>query len=238
MIDAAVLDAMVAAGCTAEQVAAAVKASLVADRDAAGARREADRLRKRRQRDRENTAKSNTASELSRGQTVTDWDAPSPSPVSDKEKSPTPPKEINSSPTPPPQPFLFGAGDGAGDPFEDQFWPIYPNKVGKADARKKFAIALRKVGLGVMLDALRRYAAKTDDRPWLNPSTWLHQERWADLPAIAPRAPPSERISKAEQTGRALRDKLEAKYGSGTGRENGSDLPAPAGLLATGGKAG
>lgn len=65
----------------------------------------------------------------------------------------------------------------------DEFWNAYPHKVGKAAARLKFAMAMRKVLFSTLMDALARYVAKTDDRPWCNPATWLHQERWTDEPA-------------------------------------------------------
>jgi hypothetical protein len=34
-----------------------------------------------------------------------------------------------------------------------------------------------------------RYAAKTDDRPWCNPETWINQGRWEDRPASVSRIP-------------------------------------------------
>lgn len=76
----------------------------------------------------------------------------------------------------------------------DQFWSIYPNRVGKRDAEKSFSRALKRADLETILDGLRRYVAKTDDRPWCNPATWLNQDRWDDAPADAPQprstAPP------------------------------------------------
>jgi hypothetical protein len=68
--------------------------------------------------------------------------------------------------------------------FENQFWPAYPHKVGKADALKAFERARKRSELAPMLDGLRRYiAGKPDDRAWCNPSTWLNQDRWLDQPA-------------------------------------------------------
>lgn len=79
----------------------------------------------------------------------------------------------------------------------DEFWSLYPNKVGKRDAEKAFVKALKRASLTAILTGLRRYVAKTDDRPWCNPATWLNQDRWADEPAAPPprRAtdPPRER---------------------------------------------
>lgn len=65
----------------------------------------------------------------------------------------------------------------------DQFWSLYPNKVGKKAARKKFDIALKSVDFEILMAALRAYVNKTDDRPWCNPETWLNQGRWDDEPA-------------------------------------------------------
>lgn len=68
--------------------------------------------------------------------------------------------------------------------FESQFWPIYPNKVGKEAARKSWGRSVEKATVGEIMAGLRRYVAKTDDRPWCNPATWLNQGRWADEPAV------------------------------------------------------
>lgn len=78
-----------------------------------------------------------------------------------------------------------------------EFWSIYPNKVGKRDAEKAFSKARKRADLETILVGLRAYAAKTDDRPWCNPATWLNQDRWADAPAtVLPfraASPPAER---------------------------------------------
>jgi hypothetical protein len=65
----------------------------------------------------------------------------------------------------------------------ERFWAAFPNKIGKADAMKAFDKATSKVTPEVLFPALNRYANKTDDRPFCNPSTWLNQERWLDQPA-------------------------------------------------------
>jgi hypothetical protein len=66
----------------------------------------------------------------------------------------------------------------------DEFWAAYPHKVGKAVARQSFAkVAVSgTVSFDELMAGLARYRAKTDDRPWCNPTTWLNQERWADSP--------------------------------------------------------
>lgn len=66
------------------------------------------------------------------------------------------------------------------------FWTLYPNKVGKREAEAAFLKAVKRADLATILAGVRRYAAKTDDRPWCNPATWLNQDRWDDAPASVP----------------------------------------------------
>ena len=72
--------------------------------------------------------------------------------------------------------------------FEKVFWVEWPNKVGKPAAARAWASA-RKRGhsTGAIMEGLTRYIdGKPPDRPWLNPSTFLNQERFLDQPARAP----------------------------------------------------
>jgi hypothetical protein len=73
---------------------------------------------------------------------------------------------------------------GRGWPFEE-FWAQYPHKIGKAAAKVAFDKVRRStlVSFPEVIAGLMRYSAKTDDRPWCNPATWLNQARWADEPA-------------------------------------------------------
>ena len=98
-IDPAILDALLAAGATAEMIVAAVKADAAKDAACRAERRQKDAARKRR---------SRAASEMSRGQPVTDADSrgqyvtardPSPSDVSPHTPLPTNP--IQDPPSPP-----------------------------------------------------------------------------------------------------------------------------------------
>lgn len=161
MIKPAVLDAMVAAGCTGEQIAAAVKADQAGS---SGATRQA-RYRARK-------ASQVTESDVT-SVTVTDTVSPK------KETSPTPPKEKTT-------PSTFSEANASSNEtragFAD-FWSLFPNKVGKRDAEKAFAAAVKRDTLDAILAGVRRYASKTDDRPWCNPATFLNQDRWADQPA-------------------------------------------------------
>jgi len=70
-----------------------------------------------------------------------------------------------------------------------EFWTVFPNKVGKRDAEKSFAAARLRADFASIMEGVRRYAAKTDDRPWCNPTTFLNQDRWSDQPATAQSRP-------------------------------------------------
>lgn len=117
--------------------------------------------------------------------------------VSPKERSPLhPPKEITPSP-------LSEANASSSEPragttsepmarleFDNEFWPRYPNKVGKPRALEAYIAARRKATLPEILDGLARYKSdKPPDRQWLNPATFLNQERWTDEPAPVDRNP-------------------------------------------------
>lgn len=167
-----VLDAMLSAGCTAEQIVAAVKAASHDAEEHAAERRERDRVRKREERAAKKAALSTVASDVSDGQSRTAEDGEDAPPPSLDKKYPQTPKElIPSAPASP-----------ARGEFDD-FWAAFPNKVGKADAAKAFPKARQRVDFESLMSGLRRYAAKTDDRPWCNPATWLNQDRWTDEPA-------------------------------------------------------
>lgn len=67
--------------------------------------------------------------------------------------------------------------------FED-FWKLWPNKVGKPAALKAFVSARKRAGLDAIVEGVFAYIRdKPPDRPWLNPATFLNQNRWEDQPA-------------------------------------------------------
>lgn len=74
------------------------------------------------------------------------------------------------------------------DNMFSQFWLLYPNKIGIADARAKFTAAIlsEKVNFEALMAGLKAYVNKADDRAWCNPATWIFQERWNDVPAQKP----------------------------------------------------
>lgn len=63
----------------------------------------------------------------------------------------------------------------------ETFWAAYPRRVGKGAAREKFAKAIKKTTLDVMLTAIADYIRHKPDRiDFKHPATWLHQECWCD----------------------------------------------------------
>jgi hypothetical protein len=67
------------------------------------------------------------------------------------------------------------------DAFQ-RFWRAYPHKVGKPAAERAFHKVAGEID--AILSGLDRYIRnKPDERPWLNPATFLNQRRWEDEPA-------------------------------------------------------
>ena len=111
----------------------------------------------------------------------------------------------------------------------NQFWAVYPNKVGKHYAQKCFdrVARSREVTFAVMMDGLDLYVNKTDDRPWCNPSTWLNQHRWLDKPAQVQRENLSYQEQKAQKNAdieQRLEDAI-ARERNGTGTSAFQALP-------------
>jgi hypothetical protein len=75
--------------------------------------------------------------------------------------------------------------DGWPKDYREQFWNRYPNKVGKPKALAKLDVCRKRGASWVsIMDGLERYIReKPADRAWLNPETFLNQERWTDQPA-------------------------------------------------------
>lgn len=178
-ITAAVLDAMVKAGCSAKQLVAAVRADEEANAEKLAEKREKDRIRQRNHRARHALSRVTERDERDKG--------------SNGLEGSTPPKTLNSkSPS-----SLRSSGDAPARMEFNDFWARYPNKVGKPEALKAWLKARHKASLETILHGLDAYVHKTDDRAWCNPSTWLNQERWNDQPATVNRStgPPGFRTS-------------------------------------------
>jgi hypothetical protein len=52
---------------------------------------------------------------------------------------------------------------------------------------------------------LEKYIAKTDDRPWCNPATWIHQDRWNDQPAQVQKTPMDAQKQRSDDALEQLR---------------------------------
>ena len=100
--------------------------------------------------------------------------------------------------------------------FED-FWNLWPNKVGKPAALKSFVSARKRAGLDAIVDGVLAYIRdKPPDRPWLNPATFLNQNRWEDQPAQVQNGKPQSSIIQAADD---LRRKLASFDGPARGVE-------------------
>jgi hypothetical protein len=75
--------------------------------------------------------------------------------------------------------------DGWPADFRALFWNDWPHKVGKPKAMNELErLRRRGVAWTDIDEGKRRYIrTKPPDRPWLNPATFLHQERFNDQPA-------------------------------------------------------
>ena len=70
----------------------------------------------------------------------------------------------------------------AEDPFT-QFWAVYPRRVAKAAAKRKFTKALERDSLENILEGVKNYGDHLKENNWLSPAhpaTWLHGDRWLD----------------------------------------------------------
>ena len=87
----------------------------------------------------------------------------------------------------------------------NQFWAIFPKKVGKLDAKKKFAKAMKEATLSELLESLNKQKlsfewTKQNGRYIPNPSTWLNQGRWMDEIEVAtPKAKKMSEMTYQEQ---------------------------------------
>jgi len=73
------------------------------------------------------------------------------------------------------------------DQFE-QFWELYPRKVGKRKAQKEFERAMKRGSMEAITEGLLKQnaawlAAETPVKFIPHPTTWLHRDGWEDEPA-------------------------------------------------------
>ena len=100
----------------------------------------------------------------------------------------------------------------------DEFWSIWPNKVGKPAALKGYQAAIKRgVSHSDIVSGVSAYInAKPPDRPWLNPATFLNQNRWEDRPApVSPIAKPlTEFQIKQQETNDVLSQLRNSRNGN------------------------
>lgn len=71
------------------------------------------------------------------------------------------------------------------DKVFDEFWQLFPNRMGKGEARKAFERAAQRATLEDVMAGVRRLAADPNLPPKQfipRPATWLNQDRWEDDP--------------------------------------------------------
>ena len=67
----------------------------------------------------------------------------------------------------------------------DEFWELYPRKVGKLDAIKAFDKAIKLATIHVIREGARKFRANCagkDPQYIPHPATWLNAGRWEDKP--------------------------------------------------------
>lgn len=169
MIKPAVLDAMVASGCSAEQIAAAVKADQASS---TGATRQA-RYRARKA---EQASQSDERDVTS--VTVTDMVSPK------KETSPTPPKEKTT-----PSKTEAKASSGCDEKFAE-FWLAYPRREGPNPRKPAKLVFDRLIAKGAdpdrLIAAAQALAVENPSPTRFIPQsvTWLSQERFGDVEPV------------------------------------------------------
>lgn len=159
-----VLQALLDAGASAEMIVAAVNADSAKERDRADQRRAqtAERVR----RHRAGRSDGNAGNAL---QTVT--------PVSK-----VPPLPPSLSPAPLSHPPIPPSKKSLAQDFS-RFWAVCPRKVGKGQAEKAFATAVKLKPADQLIEAMTRFAqsvAGTEAQFIPHPATWLNGKRWED----------------------------------------------------------
>lgn len=71
------------------------------------------------------------------------------------------------------------------DELFEEWYKHYPRKISKSEAKKRYAIAYKKVGNEILLSSVKNFSNvvknnNTEEKFIPHPSTWLNQERWED----------------------------------------------------------
>jgi hypothetical protein len=93
--------------------------------------------------------------------------------------SPFPPMINNSTPLSPSRNISIKSPPA--EPLFEDFWGVYPRKVGKGAARKAYRHALTRASHAEILAGAKRYAASKPDPEFTkHPTTWLNADCWLD----------------------------------------------------------
>jgi hypothetical protein len=117
----------------------------------------------------------------------------------------------------------------------DQFWEIYPLKMGKAKAFLSFKKVLKTIDFEIVLKGAQRYKSdpNREQAYTLYPTTWLNGHRWLDEPLPTITTPQENKREKELQQAKekAEREKAEAaKWFKEQEERQKSAVPPPAEL--------
>lgn len=116
-------------------------------------------------------------------------------------RQPKPQQTSSPEPEPEPEPDTTSlevvlTRENPNEKFFELFWEVWPKRVGKADARRAWAKAVKKADPESIVSAATAYAA-SPYKPELQfipmPATWLNGERWLD-----DQPQPSQVVTKAQ----------------------------------------
>lgn len=81
----------------------------------------------------------------------------------------------------------------------NEFWSVYPTRVGKQAAIKAWEKAILQADAATIVEGARRYAQDPNRHPsyTAHPSTWLNAGRWADDPLPPRELTPDEKRAQA-----------------------------------------
>lgn len=94
----------------------------------------------------------------------------------------------------------------------EEFWDLYPKKVGKLAALAAFKRAVKICDPEIILDAAELFAEQRfgqDDKFTPNPANWLAQGRWDDKDLVVKKGPPSQEDMNRRAEEFIARKKLE-----------------------------
>jgi len=108
----------------------------------------------------------------------------------------------------------------------ENWWELYPHKVGQPAALSEYRTARGKATQQELLQGLQRYiAANTPPlRQWLNPANWLKQKRWLDQPALP--TVNGNNGARHDQRRQSARDTLVAGFAAAAEDDSGFDNAA------------